>query len=188
MFARTALAAVLVVTSTAVAPCARAQTSVHPLKVTDIDGRAVDLARYKGKVLLIVNVASECGYTPQYAGLQKLHEKYGKDGLVVLGVPSNDFGAQEPGSEAQIKDFARKMYGVQFELFSKVRITGNEACPLYQHLTSQKTNPTCPGEVRWNFEKFIIGRDGQVLARFAADVEPDSEELVNRLRQELARK
>ncbi len=159
--------------------------SVHPLRVTDIDGKPVELSRYKGKVLLLVNVASECGYTPQYEGLQKLHEKYAKDGLVILGFPCNDFGGQEPGNESKVKDFACKTYGVQFPLFSKVRITGKDACPLYQHLTGKTTNPTCPGDVRWNFEKFLIGKDGRVVARFASDVEPESADLVNRLRQEL---
>ena len=161
--------------------------SVHPLQVTDIEGRSIDLARYKGKVLLLVNVASECGYTPQYEGLQNLHRKFGKDGLVILAFPSNDFGAQEPGSAAQIKEFARKNYGVQFELFSKVRITGKDACPLYQHLTGKTTNPTCAGAVRWNFEKFLIGRDGRVIARFASNVEPESADLVEPLRQALTK-
>jgi glutathione peroxidase len=166
----------------------QAPASIHQVKMTDIDGRPVDLSRYKGKVVLLVNVASECGYTPQYKGLQDLHNKYGKDGLVILGVPCNDFGAQEPGTEAQIKEFAQKKFGVEFELFSKVRIAGKEACPLYQLLTAQKTNPTCPGEVRWNFEKFLIGRDGRVVARFGSDTEPDSQDLTDRVRQELAKK
>jgi glutathione peroxidase len=158
---------------------------VLQFRMNDIDGRPVDLARYKGKVLLLVNVASECGFTPQYEGLQKLHTQYGKDGLVILGFPCNDFGAQEPGSDAQVKDFAKKTYGVTFELFSKVRIT-KDACPLYQHLTGKDAKS--PGAVRWNFEKFLIGRDGNVVARFGSNVEPDSQDLLNRLRQELERK
>jgi len=157
------------------------------LKVKTIEGRDVNLAKYKGKVVLIVNVASECGYTPQYKGLQALHAKYGKEGLAILGFPCNDFGAQEPGSEKQIKTFCEKNYGVTFDMFAKVNIT-NDPCPLYKYLTAQATNPNHAGPVRWNFEKFLIGRDGTVIARFASDVDPEGEDFERALREALAKK
>jgi glutathione peroxidase len=164
------------------------KTSIYQFKVTTIDGQKIDLAKYKGKVLLIVNVASECGYTDQYKALQELHAKYGKDGLVVLAFPCNDFGDQEPGNEAKIKEFAKKNYGVEFELFSKIKILGKDAAPLYQFLTAKDTNPKHAGAVKWNFEKFIIGRNGEVVSRFLSDVEPDSKDLVDLLRKELEKK
>jgi glutathione peroxidase len=162
--------------------------SIYQFQETTIDGKKLDLGKYKGKVLLIVNVASECGYTAQYKGLQELHAKYGKDGLAVLGFPCNDFGGQEPASEAKIKEFAKTTYGVEFDLFSKVKLLGKGASPLYQWLTSKEANPRHAGTVQWNFEKFIIGRDGTIVARFAADVEPDSEELLKALQQALNKK
>ena len=163
-------------------------TSPLQFQVADIDGKKVDLGRYKGKVVLIVNVASECGYTDQYKGLQALHEKLARKGLAILAFPSNDFGGQEPGTEAEIKEFARKKYGVQFDLFGKVRIQGKDAHPLYRYMTAKETNPKCAGDVSWNFEKFLIGRDGRLVARFAADVEPESGELLDLLASELNKK
>ncbi len=156
-------------------------------KVKSIDGKDVDLAKYKGKVVLIVNVASECGYTPQYKGLQALHAKYGKEGLAILGFPSNDFGQQEPGDEKQIKTFCEKNYGVTFDMFAKVNIA-KDPCPLYKHLTAPTTNPNHAGPVRWNFEKFLIGRDGTVSARFASDVDPEGEDFEKALGKALAQK
>jgi glutathione peroxidase len=162
--------------------------SIYDFQVTTIDGQKIDLAKYKGKVIVIVNVASECGYTGQYKGLQELHAKYGKDGLAILAFPCNDFGKQEPDNEAKIKDFAKKNYGVQFDLFSKVKILGKDAAPLYKFLTSKETNPTKPGDVKWNFEKFIFGRDGAIVARFLSDVEPDSKDFTDALKKQLATK
>jgi glutathione peroxidase len=159
--------------------------AVLKFQMKDIDGKNVDLARYKGKVVLIVNVASECGYTPQYKDLQALHAKHSKDGLVVLGFPCNDFGGQEPGDEAKVKDFACKTYKVEFDLFSKVKITGKDACPLYQFLTSKDTNPKYAGAVKWNFEKFLIARDGTIAARFASDVDPAGPVFVGAIEREL---
>jgi glutathione peroxidase len=156
--------------------------------MTSIDGKVVDLAKYQGKVVLIVNVASECGYTPQYKGLQALYEKHAKDGLAILGFPCNDFGKQEPGTNAEVAEFCKKNYGVQFDLFAKIAIQGNKAAPLYKHLTSKETNPKFPGPVRWNFEKFLVGRNGEIVARFVSDVEPDSEEFLKVIRAELAKK
>jgi len=162
--------------------------SIHQFQVTTIDGKKVDLAKYKGKVLLIVNVASECGYTDQYKALQALHTKYAKEGLAILAFPCNDFGQQEPQGEAKIKEFAKKKYGVEFDLFSKVSITGKDGAPLFQFLTSKGTNPKFGGDVKWNFEKFIIGRDGTIVARFLSDKEPDAEDLLEILRKELSKK
>ena len=187
-------AAVLILTVSA-APRAHAQTKgtqqlapIHQIKMKGLDGKEVDFARYKGKIVLIVNVASECGYTPQYKGLQELHKKYGKDGLVVVGVPSNDFGRQEPGTDAQIADFCQKEYGVTFAMVSKVPVSGNDQCPLYKLLTSKESNPKHGGAVRWNFTKFLIGRDGSIVARFEPDTEPDSDAIRNALAAELAKK
>ena len=165
-----------------------AKKDIYDFQVTTIDGKKVDLARYKGKVMLIVNVASECGYTDQYKGLQALHAKYAKDGLAILAFPCNDFGKQEPDDNPTIKKFAQKKYGVEFDLFSKVSILGKDGAPLYQFLTSKESNPKHAGEVKWNFEKFLIGRDGRIIARFAADVEPDAADLLDLLRKELERK
>ncbi len=159
--------------------------SALQFKVADIDGKKVDLSKYKNKVVLIVNVASECGYTPQYKTLQALHTKYAKDGLAILGFPSNDFGGQEPGTDAEVKAFATKKFAVTFDLFSKVKINGGEACDLYKYLTSKDANAKLAGAVRWNFEKFLIGRDGQLLARFASDVDPESDDFEKAIRDAL---
>ena len=163
-------------------------SSIHDFQVTTIDGKKVDLAKYKGKVLLIVNVASECGYTDQYKALQALHVKYAKEGLAILAFPCNDFGQQEPDGETKIKEFAKKKYGVEFDLFSKVSIVGKTGAPLYQFLTAKESNPKLAGAVKWNFEKFVIGRDGTIVARFMSDTEPDSEALLEILRKELSKK
>jgi glutathione peroxidase len=166
----------------------RKAPSIYQFKVTTIDGQSVDLAKYKGKVLLIVNVASECGYTDQYKAMQALHAKYAKEGLAIMAFPCNDFGSQEPGNEAKIKDFATKTYGAQFDLFGKIKILGKDAAPLYQFLTGKETNPKNAGDVKWNFEKFVISRDGAIVARFQSDVEPDAQELLDLLRKELEKK
>jgi glutathione peroxidase len=149
-----------------------------------LDGKAVNLARYTGNVVLMVNVASECGYTPQYEGLQALHRKYAVRGLRVLGFPSNDFGAQEPGTDAQIADFCQKNYGVEFDMFSKITVVGNGQAPLYRTLT---TTPRFSGPVEWNFEKFLIGKDGQVVGRFKSAVEPMSAELTRAIETALGK-
>jgi glutathione peroxidase len=156
-------------------------------KMKSIDGKELDLARFKGKVVLLVNVASECGYTGQYAGLQKLYEDFHKEGLVVVGVPANEFGKQEPGTNADIKQFCTTKYKVTFPMLAKTIVAGPGQTPLYKYLTSKTTDPEHAGPVRWNFEKFLIGRDGQVLARFASDVEPEANELVAALRKALGK-
>jgi glutathione peroxidase len=157
-------------------------------KVKNIDGKEIELSKYQGKVVLIVNVASECGYTGQYEGLQALHTKYAKQGLAILGFPCNDFGGQEPGNEATIKAFCAKEFKVEFDMFAKIKVLGQERAPLYQFLSARKTNPKFAGDVKWNFEKFIIGRDGTIVARFVSDVEPDSDAIRKALEAELAKK
>lgn len=151
-------------------------------EVKKIDGSAVDLANYKGKVVLIVNVASRCGYTPQYAGLQKLHDTYKDKGLVVLGFPANEFGAQEPGSDSEIASFCSSKYGVTFDMFSKIVVKGPDKAPLYKALTE---GATPPGEVSWNFEKFLIGRDGRIIGRYKSAVAPDDAKLTGAIEAEL---
>ena len=141
--------------------------------VKDIDGKDVDLSKYHGKVVLIVNVASKCGYTPQYKGLQALHEEHADEGLAILGFPCNQFGGQEPGSEADVKEFCEENYGVKFDLFSKVDVNGENASPLFKYLTSDEVPVADKGPVKWNFEKFLIGRDGKVIARFRSKDTPE---------------
>jgi glutathione peroxidase len=146
-------------------------------QVQSLEGEAVNLADYRGKVVLIVNVASKCGATPQYAGLEALYEAHKDDGLVVLGFPCNQFGRQEPGTAAQIREFCSATYGVKFPLMAKVDVNGEQASPVYQFLTSKETNPKFAGPIRWNFEKFLVDRSGKVVARFGTGVEPDSAEM-----------
>jgi glutathione peroxidase len=153
-----------------------------------LDGKPVNLSKYQGNVVLMVNVASQCGYTPQYEGLEELHKRYSARGLRLLGFPSNDFGQQEPGSNAEIADFCQKNYGVQFDMFSKIDVLGSTKAPLYKYLTSPQTNPKFDGEVEWNFEKFLIGRDGRVIARFRSPVEPLSKEMTSAIEAALAAK
>ncbi|MFM8634303.1 MAG: glutathione peroxidase [Planctomycetia bacterium] len=149
-----------------------------------IDGSDVDLGSYKGKVVLVVNVASRCGATPQYAGLQKLYDTYKDKGLVVLGFPANDFGAQEPGSDGEIKEFCSTKYNVTFPMFSKITVKGPSKASLYKVLT-ETADPN--GEVGWNFEKFLVGRDGAVAGRFKTRVPPDAPELIAAIEAELAK-
>jgi glutathione peroxidase len=143
-------------------------------KMKGLDGKEVDLAKFKGKVVLIVNVASQCGNTPQYEGLQKLYEKYNKDGLVVLGVPANEFGRQEPGTDAEIAEFCKSNYGVTFPMLSKVVVKGEGICPLYKYLTSKETNPKSSGPIEWNFDKFLISKDGEIVKRFKHRTRPEA--------------
>lgn len=142
--------------------------------VKDIDGKNIPLSRYKGEVVLIVNTASQCGYTPQYAKLEALYQKYKDQGLRILAFPSNDFGGQEPGSETEIKQFCTMKYKTTFDLFGKVKTSGENADPLYQWLTGKNTNGSFGGPIEWNFTKFLVGRDGKVLARFKSAVDPMS--------------
>ena len=156
--------------------------------MTSITGQPVNLSKYEGRVVLIVNTASECGYTYQYEGLQALHKKYAAQGLSILGFPSNDFGGQEPGTNSQIQQFCKSNYGVEFDMFSKVKVLGSDKVALFHHLTSSTTNPKFAGEISWNFEKFLIGRDGQIIARFKSPVEPQSRELTAAIESALGKR
>jgi glutathione peroxidase len=159
-------------------------STISDINVKTIAGADKQLGEYAGKVLLIVNVASQCGYTPQYKGLEELSQKYGAAGLSVLGFPCNDFGAQEPGTNAEIVNFCTTKYGVSFELFDKVSAKGSQQHPLYAKLTSA-VDPK--GEVSWNFEKFLVSKQGEVVARFRSSVGPDSPELIAAIERELAK-
>lgn len=152
-------------------------TSVYEFEPTNIDGEETSLQKYEGKVLLIVNTASECGFTSQYEGLQNIFEEYNDQGFVVLGFPANNFGGQEPGSDEEIKQFCNVNYDVNFPLFSKVSVKGEDQHPLFEYLTTA-SNPDFTGEIKWNFEKFLIGKDGELVRRFRSDTEPESDEIL----------
>lgn len=162
--------------------------AVLNFKMKSLAGKDVDLSQYNGKVVLMVNVASQCGATPQYKQLQELHDKYADKGLAVLGFPCNQFGSQEPGSAEEIATFCKDNYAVTFDMFAKIDVNGDNAAPLYKLLTSKETDPKFAGNIKWNFEKFLIGRDGQIVARFATGVKPDAPEVVKAIETELAKK
>jgi glutathione peroxidase len=149
-------------------------SSVLDFTLNSLDGKPAPLANYRGKVVLIVNVASRCGYTPQYTGLEKIYEKYKDRGFVILGFPANNFGGQEPGTNEEIKTFCSSKYQVTFPMYSKVSVKGTDATPLYQFLTDKKSNPASGGEIEWNFTKFLVDRSGKVIARFEPAIEPES--------------
>ena len=165
-----------------------AASSVHEFTMDALNGTPTPLASFKGKVLLVVNVASQCGYTYQYEGLQALYMKYKDQGLVVAGFPANNFGAQEPGSNAEIGAFCKSKFGVTFPMFSKISVKGSDKAPLYQFLTDPNANPKTGGEIPWNFTKYLVDRDGKVLARFDAPVEPGSKELTSAIEAALKNK
>jgi glutathione peroxidase len=172
------------------ASAASVEKSSTPLNETmkTLEGQDVNLAdKYRGKVVLLVNVASKCGNTPQYKPLEGLHEKYAGQGLAIVGVPCNQFGGQEPGTAADITEFCTKNYGVKFDMLSKVDVNGDDACPLYKDLTSKETDPKLGGKITWNFEKFLFNRDGQLVARFTPKTQPDSLEVVTAIETELAK-
>jgi len=162
------------------------ETAFYNFNVQNIDGEEISLSEYKGKVVLVVNVASKCGYTPQYEGLQNIYESHKDDGLVILGFPANNFNGQEPGSDEQIKQFCTLEYGVDFPMFSKVSVKGDDQAELFNYLTSQ-ANPDFEGEIKWNFEKFLIDKNGSLQRRFRSDVKPESEELLSAVEKELAK-
>lgn len=159
-----------------------AADSIHEFKMKDIEGKEIELSEFKDKVVLIVNVASKCGATPQYEQLQALSDKYSKKGLVVVGVPCNQFGGQEPGSEKDIKEFCSTKYKVTFPMMSKVDVNGDKEDPLYTFL---KAHAESKDNVKWNFEKFVIGKDGKVVGRFGTKTKPDDEEVVSVIEAEL---
>ena len=160
--------------------------SVHAFQAETIDGRTVSLSDYKGKVLLVVNVASKCGLTPQYEALEATYEKYKDRGLVILGFPANEFGQQEPGTDAEIQAFCSSKYGVTFPMFSKIVVKGEGIHPLYAYLTSEKSNPKFAGAIPWNFTKFLVDRDGRVIARFRPQDTPDSKVVTEAIEKALA--
>jgi glutathione peroxidase len=162
------------------------QGRIYEFSIKTIDGKPKTLADYEGKVLLIVNVASKCGFTRQYEGLEKLHEKYRPKGLAVLGFPANEFGSQEPGSDEQIQTFCTTQYGVKFDMLSKVKVKGPGIDPLFAYLTNLETNPKFGGDIKWNFTKFAVGRTGEIIGRFEPKVEPTSAELENAIQTALA--
>lgn len=154
--------------------------SIHSLQIASLQGGTINLSDFKGKKILVVNTASECGYTPQYKALQALYESH-KDKLVILGVPSNDFGGQEPGSNSEIGSFCEKNYGVSFPLATKSPVTGDEICPLYQWLTRKSNNGVLDATVSWNFNKFLIDEQGHLIRHFESKVRPDDPEILNAL-------
>ncbi len=157
-------------------------------KMKSLAGKDVKLSEYQGKVVLIVNVASECGLTPQYEQLQALHAKYADKGLAILGFPCNQFGKQEPGTAEEIREFCSTNYGVKFDLFNKVEVNGDGACELYKYLTQLDTKPVGAGKIGWNFEKFLLNRQGEVVARFSPRTRPDDPGLVKMIEKELVSK
>jgi len=154
--------------------------TIYDFTLNSIDGKPAPLANYKGKVVLVVNVASKCGYTPQYTGLEKLYETYKNQGFVILGFPANNFGAQEPGTNEEIKTFCSNKYNVTFPMYSKISVKDEGKEPLYEYLTG-----TGGGEVKWNFTKFLIGKDGKVIARFESKVTPESPEVTEAVEKAL---
>lgn len=158
--------------------------SVYQYELNSLDGENISLSDFKGDVLLIVNTASECGFTPQYEGLQELYETYSDQGFKILGFPANNFGGQEPGTDEEIAQFCQVNYGVSFPMFSKVSVKGDDQHPLFSYLTIAE-NPDFTGDISWNFEKFLIDRNGNVVRRFKSNVEPMSEELVSAVEENL---
>lgn len=167
---------------------AKEKPVVLNFKMKNLAGDDVDLSKYKGKVVLIINTASKCGNTPQYAGLEKLHQKYKDQGLAILGFPANNFGGQEPGTDGEIATFCKANYGVSFDMFSKISVKGNDQAPLYKLLTAGAGDAALAGDVDWNFAKFLVGRDGKLVTRFKAGVKPDAQPLVSAIETELGKK
>jgi glutathione peroxidase len=161
-----------------------AGSGVYGFTLNSIDGKPAPLADYKGKVVLLVNVASQCGYTPQYSALEAIYEKYKDQGFVILGFPANNFGAQEPGTNEEIKTFCTRKYSVTFPMYSKISVKGDDQAPLYAYLTKE-TGAGIAGEIMWNFTKFLVDRDGKVIQRFEPAVTPDSKEVTGAIEKQL---
>jgi glutathione peroxidase len=151
--------------------------SIYDFSMKSIDGQQVSMKEYSGKVVLLVNVASKCGFTPQYTALEGLYEKYKDKGLVIIGVPANNFAQQEPGTDEEIKKFCSSKYMVTFPMMAKVSVLGDDKTPLYSYLTARSTDPQYAGDIKWNFTKFLFDRSGKPVARFEPDVKPDSDEV-----------
>jgi glutathione peroxidase len=161
-----------------------AASSIYDFTLPSIDGKPMPLADYKGKVILVVNVASRCGFTPQYTALESIYEKYKDQGFVILGFPANNFGGQEPGTNAEIKTFCSAKYNVTFPLYGKVSVKGDDQTPLYKYLTTS-ANPALTGDIKWNFTKFLVDRKGNVVQRFEPQTTPDSPEVVAAIEKSL---
>jgi glutathione peroxidase len=161
------------------------EKSVLDFTLKNIDGKETKLSDYRGKVLLLVNVASQCGYTPQYEGLQAIYAKYRDQGLVVMGFPANNFGSQEPGTNEEIKQFCTLKYKVAFPMFAKISVKGADIHPLYKFLTSKETDPEFGGDINWNFNKFLVDRNGKVIARFATQEKPEGEKVTQAIEKAL---
>jgi glutathione peroxidase len=185
------VAGLLVFATTAVLVQAKGDSKVASVldrKMKGIDGKEVDLSQYKGKVVMIVNVASRCGLTPQYKELEATYEKYKGQGFVIIGVPANEFGHQEPGTDQEISAFCTSKYNVTFPMLSKVVVKGDGITPLYQELTLKDQHAKFPGDIAWNFTKFIVGRDGQVTNRFEPRTKPNAPEVVSAIESQLSKK
>ena len=163
-----------------------ADKTVYDFTLNTIDGQPAPLGSYEGKVVLLVNVASRCGYTPQYTALESVYDKFKDRGFVIIGIPANNFGSQEPGTNQEIKTFCRSKYSVTFPMMSKVSVKGGDKTPLYQFLTDKAANPQTGGEIKWNFTKFLIGPDGRVITRFEPAVEPNSPEVIAAIEKAVA--
>jgi glutathione peroxidase len=163
-----------------------ADKNVYDFTLSSIEGQPAPLAAYKGKVVMVVNVASRCGFTPQYSALETVYEKYKERGFVIIGVPANNFGSQEPGTNQEIKTFCTSKYHVTFPMMSKVSVKGDDKAPLYQYLTDKSANPNTGGDIQWNFTKFLIGPDGRVITRFEPDVTPDAPQVTAAIEKALS--
>jgi glutathione peroxidase len=160
-------------------------SSIYDFTLKDIEHKEVNLGQYRGKVVLMVNVASRCGFTPQYEGLQKVYLKYKDRGFVILGFPANNFMSQEPGTDEEIKTFCSTKYNVTFPIFSKISVKGDDIHPLYKFLTSKETNPEFGGDIKWNFSKFLLDKNGKVIARFEPKVTPESDPMIQAIEKAL---
>jgi glutathione peroxidase len=161
------------------------EKSVYDFTMNSIDGQSTPLSNFKGKVVLLVNVASRCGFTPQYSGLENIYEKYKNRSFIIVGIPANNFGSQEPGTNAEIKTFCSTKYNVTFPMMAKVSVKGSDITPLYQYLTDKSANPGTGGEIQWNFTKFLIAPDGKPIARFEPNVTPDDPQLMSAIEKAL---
>lgn len=170
------------------APASVKVESFYEIDVTDIDGNKVNLGKYKDQVVMFVNTASKCGYTPQYKGLQTIYDKYKDQGFVILGFPANNFGGQEPGSNEEIKDFCTLRYKVSFPMFAKISVLGDDQHLLYQYLTSKDANAEFAGDITWNFNKFLADDEGNIIERFSSKETPESKEVTDAIENAIAAK
>ncbi|MGB7438664.1 MAG: glutathione peroxidase [Candidatus Acidiferrum sp.] len=162
-----------------------AEKTIYDFTLNSIDGQPTPLSNFRGKLVMLVNVASRCGFTPQYSGLEALYEKYQDRGFVIVGIPANNFGGQEPGTNQEIKTFCTAKYHVSFPMMAKVSVKGSDITPLYAFLTDKNAHPETGGEIGWNFTKFLVGPDGKVIARFDSKVEPESPEVTSAVEKAL---